>query len=80
VRLRELEAGSTAEQVIQQWKLAAAQEPISPVRRIVHGSGPLVDLKTGAAVNETASVDALVRLLQQSRRGGGFLNQPTEVK
>ncbi len=79
VRLHEIEQGSTPDEVIGQWKRVAAHEPISPVRRIVHGLGPLVDLKTGAAVNETASVGSLVRLLKQSRQGAGFLHRATEV-
>jgi ATP-dependent Clp protease ATP-binding subunit ClpA len=79
VRLREIAVGENAEQVIADWKRDAALEPISPVRRIVHAAGPLVDLQTGAAVNETGSVASLVKLLGQSRRGAGFLLKPGEV-
>ncbi len=79
VRLRNIAAGSATAELIADWKQVAALDPISPVRRIVHSSGPLVDLQTGAAINETASVESLVKLLGQSRRGAGFLLNPGEV-
>lgn len=79
VRLREIPAGSSADEVVKQWQREAAREPISPVRRIVYGMGPLVDLQTGAAVNETASMTSLRRLLRQSRRSASFLCQPQEL-
>ena len=79
VRLREMEQGKTPGELLRTWKRVAAQEPISPVRRIVHGLGPLVDLRTGAAVNEPASVASLLRLLKQTRSGAEFLLEPERV-
>ena len=78
VRLREMLPAQSVDDVFDSWKQEAIREPISKVRRIVHLSGPLVDLQTGSAVNE-AGIDSLAKLLAQSRRDLRFLVPENEV-
>lgn len=72
VQSRSLGADESPLQALQAWDTDGEFE-VSKVRRILQASGPLVDLTSGAAVNEKVSASSILKLLQRSRRSLDFL-------
>ena len=79
VRLREYGVDEDPQDVMKRWKAEIINQPISTVRRIIHSGGPLVDLRTGAAINESYSRANIEKLLTLSRRDIRFLLDDGEV-
>ncbi len=75
VRIRAVDEAHPLEEQIANWQREPQRDALPPVRRILHADGPLVDLRTGAVVNETFSMETMLKLLRMSRRSVDFLLQ-----
>lgn len=51
---------------------------VSPVRRILRFSGPLVDLATGLTIHEPPTKESILKLLRGSRQSLDFLTEETD--
>ena len=79
VRIRAVEEDRPIDEQIKDWRRDEAQASIAPVRRILQAEGPQIDLATGTAVSAKFSVEAIVSLLNMSRRSSEFLTESREV-
>ncbi len=79
VRIRAVDESQPIEEQIESWQHDEARQPIAPVRRILQPDGPQIDLQTGSVVNASFSINAIVKLLNMSRRSLDFLAQANEV-
>jgi ATP-dependent Clp protease ATP-binding subunit ClpC len=79
VRIRAVEENRPLDQQIKQWQQREGREKCVAVRRILQADGPQVDLVTGAVVNESLSVESIVKLMEMARRRVDFLLDPSEV-
>ena len=78
VCVRSLAADDDPDEVMKEWKAEIINEPISPIRRILHRNSPLIDLRTGKAVNQKLDLRAISKLIGLARRSISFLSDAEE--
>ena len=79
VQTRPLGVDESATDAWQRWQAESRDEPVAKVRRLLQFSGPLVDLRSGTAVNQSLTAGSIIRLLQMTRRSVAFLPADEEA-
>jgi ATP-dependent Clp protease ATP-binding subunit ClpA len=73
VRIHAVDETLSCREQAARWQQQEGRASVEPVRRILRGDGPQVDLVSGTAVNAALSVESIVQLLSLSRRNIEFL-------